>query len=437
MILRRKKSLPARVYTLLCIAFSMTLPAHVMAQQNTEKQSLSLQQVITLALKKNHDLKLSESAIDSAIAAGMIAGAAPNPTLSLQAANINPKAGIGPGNLRSKAIDNAIRVDQLFERGGKLAYRKASAALLTDAARADALDARRQVRIMVSQSYFDLLASEEKLLVLQQTAALYDTTVTIAQKREKSGDLAGADLARLLVDALRSKNEVVQGEADLLKNRQNLLFLIGRTRQTTAFSLTDSWPATSSLFIEQSDADIEHRPDVIAAKARVDSALAARQLALASRSRDVTVGMQVDHYPVTAGNTQGSGNSFGVYVQIPLFTGYHFEGEIRAAEAGVDVAIEVLEKTRDLAKNDAVQNWQDVSTSLSLLLRFDDNLLVAAKKSADAAEFAFRHGAIGIMDVLDTRRTYKAIELDALSARLTYAKALTTWQATQSENKPL
>ena len=414
--------------------FGLFCSSPSVADSISDIQKLSLQQAIQIAMERNHDLRLSHHAIDNAMAAGIIAGASPNPSLTLQTTSINPQAGIGAGDLRSKTVDSAIRIDQLIERGGKRKFRQETATRLEEAARADQNDTRRQVRVMVSQSYYDLLASEERLNILSHNAELYDLTVGAAQKRQKAGDLAGADLARLLVDALRSKNDVLQSTADLIKARQTLANLLGTLSSAAQIKLADTWPTTGIHFTEPSKTTIDYRADVIAAQARLDSALSSRKLALASRTRDVSVGIQYEHYPTNQTNTQGSGNSVGLFVQIPLFIRYEYEGEIRAAEVAVDIATETLEKTRDLAKNDVFQNWQDVCNSLALLQRYDNSLLVAAKKSADAAEFAFQHGAISIMDVLDTRRTYRAVQLDALTARVTYAKSLAAWLATQSEN---
>jgi cobalt-zinc-cadmium efflux system outer membrane protein len=172
----------------------------------------------------------------------------------------------------------------------------------------------------------------------------------------------------------------------------------------------------------------------LAAKFRLDAALASRKLALASRTRDVSVGVQYEHFPASDANSQGSGNSFGIAVQIPLFVRYQFDGEIRAAEIAVNAAEENLEKTRDLARSDLIRNADDARASYERVRRYDDYLLAAAKKSADAAEFAYQHGALGVMDVLDARRTYRATQLEALAARVDYAKSLAAWQAAISES---
>jgi cobalt-zinc-cadmium efflux system outer membrane protein len=173
---------------------------------------------------------------------------------------------------------------------------------------------------------------------------------------------------------------------------------------------------------------------VKSARAHLDAAIANRKLALASRTRDVSVGVQYEHYPSSDTNSAGSGNSYGVAVQIPLFVRYHYDGEIRAAEAAVDSARETLEKTREAARADAVTAWSDLDAAAQRLRIDQDAALQAAGRAANAAEYAFKNGALGVMDVLDARRSYRAAQLDALSARADFAKSLAAWRASMMED---
>ncbi len=399
------------------------------ADQMVAVQKLSLEQAITIAEEYNHDLRLSISSVTSAGAAKTIASAAPNPLLTMQTFNINPAAGIGAGNLRNKTVDSIIRVDQLIERGGKREFRTENAADLEEATRKDLEDMHRQLRVNVSQAYFDLLAAGEKREIMRQTVSLYESTVAAAQKRQKAGDIALADVARLQVDAMAAQNDAIQAESDIAKAKQALALVLGQTSSATAISLTDSWPAMQFTEVEPSVALIEQRADVLAAKARLDAALAARKLARASRSRDVSVGVQYEHFPPSDSNPQGSGNSYGVAVQVPIFARYSFDGEIKLAEAVVTQAQENLEKARDMARNDLANSWQNAHASFIRMKQYEEGLLAAAKKSADAAEFAYKHGALSVMDVLDARRTLRATQLDALAARASFAKSVAAMHA--------
>lgn len=398
--------------------------------------NLTLDDALQSAHRQNHDLRLAGIAIASAHATSVMAAAAPNPMLTLQTVGINPHTGIGAGGLRDKTVDSAVRVDQLIERGDKRALRTQNAMQLEVAAQHDLDDVQRQLGIAVSQAYYDVLAALEKQTITRQSAALYDTTVAAAQKRLKAGDLASADVARLQIDALRAQNDVVQSGADLARAREVLALLLGTRDAPASLTPTDPWPTLAfdaSLSPQSLDALLAHRADVLAAQARVDAAVTAHKQALALRTRDVSVGVQFDHYPVSATNTQGSGNTFGIALQIPLFVRYQYDGEIRLADSLRDSAEENLARIRDLARSDLARSRADAQAAFERIARYDDGLLAAARKSVDATEFAFAHGALGVMDVLDARRTWRATQLDALAARADYAKSLAAWQAATNE----
>jgi len=51
-----------------------------------------------------------------------------------------------------------------------------------------------------------------------------------------------------------------------------------------------------------------------------------------------------------------------------------------------------------------------------------------------SAEFAYKQGAQSVMDLLDARRTYKATQIEAASARSDYATALAAWEFLSNES---
>ena len=415
--------------TSLCLGIAMANAAPVPVPV-----TLTLAQALAIASEYNHDLRLTALTVQAAAAARLTAAASPNPTLTVQALNINPSIGIGGGGLRDKTVDSTMRIDQVFERGFKRQLRMATAEQLDAAAQSDLREARRQLRISVAQAYFDALAADEKHTITQQTAALYLDTVTATQKRLQSGDIARADLARLQIDALRAQNDAVQSEADQRKARQMLRLLLGSRNPTTDLVLTETWPLHLPIPSQQNSVSTDERPDVLAAQARLRAAATSRKLALAQRTRDISIGVQAEHYPTSVTNSQGSGNSFGIAVQFPIFARYEFDGEIRTADIALTSAQEALDKSRDQARSEIQNSWDIAQAAFQRLRRYDDTLLALAQKSADAAEFAYKHGAVGVTDVLDARRTYRAIRLEALAARADYAKSLVAWQAATFES---
>lgn len=400
-------------------------------------QSLHLNEALALAERNNHDLKLAAIATDGADANVTIAAAAPNPVLSLSTMGYNPSVGIGPGSLRSKTVDSAVRVDQLIERGGKRRLRTAAAELQRDAARADQADTRRQLRRDVGAAYYDLLAAQERASITRESADLADSALKAAETRHKAGDLSGNDTARLRIDTLRTRNDADDAVAELDEARRALALLLSMDR-SELLTAADAWPAAPSerVLDAEADAALDKRADVAAARARLDAAHASRDLAVAGKTRDITVGVQYDHYPTSAANPQGTGNTFGVAVQIPLFVRYGMQGEIRGAESALDAAGETLDKVRQAARADIGQARARAGAASARVTRYEDEILPAAKKSLDAGEFAFAHGAMGVMDVLDVRRNWRAAQLDASAAHADLAKSLAALTAALSrENK--
>ncbi|HEX4328327.1 MAG TPA: TolC family protein [Burkholderiales bacterium] len=400
-----------------------------LAQPAPELRALTLPAAESLLAAKNRDIAIARRAFDQASADVKVAAQPPNPQLTLGVGSYNPSLGIGSGGPRSKTVDSSVRVDQLFERGNKLGLRVESAKRLEIAAGEDLNDTGRQQLLAVRGAYFDLLAAQEKVTASEDTAQLFGKTVDAAQLRLRAGDLAASDVSRVRVDALRAQNDARAAQADLSRARLTLAYLIGADAQAAEIRAVTPWPPHALPDAAQADALVERRPDVRAAQARVDAADKARDLAQAQRTRDVSIGAQYDHYPVSDANSLGTGNSFGVSVSVPLFLRNNNEGGVARAQADWYAARDGLDRVRALALSDVMRARSDLENAAERLNRFEADLLPAAQKSADAAEFAFKNGALGVMDLLDSRRTLKAVLIDAANSRADFAKALAAWQS--------
>ncbi|MGB7543023.1 MAG: TolC family protein [Burkholderiales bacterium] len=408
--------------------------------QPADLAALTLPQAEQLLQARNRELQAARRAVEAAQANTLMAGARPNPNLSLGVATINPQVGIGPGPLRDKIMDSSIRVDQLIERGEKRELRLATAKNLESASSEDLSDTFRQQRLALRSAYYDLMFAQDKAGIARDTEALFERSMQAAELRLKAGDIAAADVSRLRVDALRAANDARVAEADRRRAQLALAYLVGAEAEAGDIRAADPWPLPDAAEAGGiTDELIERRPDVRAAKARVEAAQSARDLARSLKSRDVTVGAQFDHYPVNPsyalGSGAGTGNSYGVFMSVPLFARYYFEGEIRRAEVDYNAAVEMLDKVRAQARAELARSVSDLQAAAERLERYDDSLLVEARKAADSAEFAYRNGAIGVMDLLDSRRTLRAIQIEAAAARDDHAKALSAWQAGTGEAK--
>ena len=388
-------------------------------------ESLSLAGAERLVVERNRDVQRARRGLEVSRADVVAAGAPPNPIVTLGTGLINPQSGIGKA-----AVPGSARIEQLIERGNKRELRAETAQRLEAAASADLADALRQQRFAAASGYYDLLLAQDRVVTAQENAALFARSVEATERRLKDGDVSPADLSRLRVDALRAENEVRAAEADRTRAQLALAYLIGAEREAASIRAADTWPgleeATQTAI---DDAMLDGRPDAAAARERVEAASKARELARSLVTRDLTVGAAVDRFPPSETNTLGTGTTVGLTLSFPLFVRYAYEGEIARAEAEYSAATELLDLTRAQARSELAGALADLNAAAARLRRYDDSLLVEARKAADYAEYAYRNGAIGLIDLLDARRTLRAVMLDAAAVRADYAKALARWRS--------
>ena len=402
------------------IVIVFTLPAGALARD------LTLAEAEALLARNNRELQAARRGVESAQAQVAIAGARPNATLSVNSTSINDANAIDG---QKRGADTIFRIDQPFERGDKRELRLDAAGRLQRASRDDFLDALRQQLAALQGAYYDLRQAQEKADTLAQNAQLFLDTLNAARRRLQAGDLSPADVAKVEVDYERAQNDARAAQADLGRTQIGLAYMIGDESEAAELRAVDPWPVIVHADPAVVDQAIESRPDVVAAQERVQAAEKLRDLARAQRNRDVTIGAQFERW-IPGGGPPTQAVGFGV--SVPLFTGYDYSGDIQKAEVDRYAAIDALARARALAGADLRRAAGDLNAAADRVERFDKSLLGAANRSAEASEFAFQRGAISVLEVLDARRTLRAVRLEALAARSDYAKALAAWQAAQA-----
>ncbi len=397
---------------------------------------LSLGEAEALWHEHNHELRLARTAVSGAQADVRTAGQTPNPQASLNVLSISPWSGYGAGGWKEKKMDTALRIDQLIERGGKKALRLKGAESQLEAARHDLDDTGRIQRLALHTAYYDLLLTQERRQSAAEAAELYGKSLEASKLRLRAGDISQVELARMQIEKSRADNDARQALADFENAQAALAYLIGRENEARQLHAADAWPELTG--VELAAARLNARPDVEAARLRVAAAEAARDLARAQRKRDVTVGVQLEH------NLQNNPtNSYGFGVSVPLFVWHEYEGEIARAEADLEAARQNLARVQAQAVGDVDLARSGLRSAEERRRRLESGLLADSEKVARAAEFAYTKGAMGIMDLLDARRTLRQVQIEAATARAEHAKALAAWRlqaAYQSEagngNKP-
>ena len=406
-------------------------PAPGAASLNSDLEQLTLRQAEIFFAARNREIQFGQRLVEGAQADRLSAAARPNPNIFInttQIGNLYPP-GYDSGRLDRRA-DTTIGINQMFERGNKRELRIEAADINIRASRGDYADIRRQQKVVLHGAYYDLVAAQEKLRISTETAGLFGKTMEAVERRLKAGDISASDVARIRVDALRAQNDARTAQAERQKAQAALAYVIGAERDAARINAVDVWPETGAAADAlEIDKALAGRADVQAAQARAAAADKNRELARALRTRDVTASFQFDHTPWNPLANPTSANTVGFGVSVPLFTGNYFEGEIRRAEVELQAARDNYERVRALALGEFARTRADLDAAQERVQRFREVLLKEAQKAADAAEYAYSRGAIGVMDLLDSRRQLYATRLEASSTQADYAKSLAAWQA--------
>jgi len=267
-------------------------------------------------------------------------------------------------------------------------------------------------------AFFDLSAAQERVRLQLEFRDLSTQSADASSQRMKAGEVSRAEANRFRLDAARAANDARQAQSDRERSRLDLAKLLGMESVASTLDVRIEWPKGEENFTTKTD-----RPDVAAAKLRVDAALAGRELARSIATRDVTLGLQADHWPTSEMNMQGTGISYTFSVSVPLHVRHANEGEAERASADFETAKAAFARAQASSEAEAKLAETDWRAARERLERVEAEVRPLAREVAEGAEFAYARGATGVLDLLDARRSLKAVELDEVQASSESAKA--------------
>jgi outer membrane protein, heavy metal efflux system len=430
---------------LACLAASGLLCALQAQTPSQGTRSITLTEALTAATQ-NIDAKIAKQQLLGARADVLAANHAPLPTLSTSLSQIDLQNGVGAGSwIGEKRVNTSIGVDWMWERGGKRALRTEAAKQAVNASTQDVRETLTLQKIAAQSAFFDLLAAQERITQVTAIADSAKALSSATSKRLAAGDLSAQDAARSSIEAQRAQNDVTLAEQERARAELalNLVLDVGAQKLVAARSGLGTSAGMDSRLRgndksggnegsgrnERSGGNdrllIDSRADVQAASARVETAKAQLNNALALKSNDITLGTAIDHFP-------GTSNRLLMFrMQMPLqlgaVGGYSFQGEIDRASAQLAIAEAQLDRTRHAATNDQIRLTQELASSQTRAKSYADGIAPAAKRVADQAELAYNKGALSLTDLLEARRTWRATTLEAIAAQTDFDKAQTAY----------
>lgn len=429
-------SLPSLTCAALCCAL-LALPARACPDLGpADAATLSLDKALARVTDCHPELRGQRALLAAADADVRVAGQLPNPQLTVGAGSLSRN--LGRGSLWNKTFDHSLRIDQLIEGGRKPALRRAVAESTRQAVLADVADAQRRAAAVVAHLHQDLWAAQSRDQQLEQSVALSSQALRLLEQRVRAGDAPALDASRFRLDDARLRADLRQAQAEAFDLQRQLALSIGATPvagqlQAQAHDPA-AWPVAQNdmpgdLASDAATQAADRRPDVAAALARVRAAEQARDLAAAARTRDISVGAQFNRYPSSDSNPSGSGNTVSFSISVPLFVRHANDGELARAEADLNIAREAWRRSRDAVLSEGTRLQALAVAAQDRRRLVLAQLEPAAERVAAGAELAYQRGASGALELLEARRSLRAVRIERINADAELNKALADWQA--------
>ena len=289
----------------------------------------------------------------------------------------------------------------------------------TRAAQADAAAARLSLSAQIARSYFALARVCQQVELLDQQIKLRSESVALVRQRAQSGLDNKQDLrsAEAPLEELQVQRHALTAQGETL--RHQLAALTAQPTDALA-SLTPKLPAAIDWQQEPTLNLLGRRPDVVAARWRVEAA-----------TRDVAA-VKTRFYPnVQLGATVGY-NAFGLSnwfksnslqagigpsISLPLFDMGNLRGQLKGAAAEQDAAVAayngaVLDAVRDAA------DQYSVLRANRMQVQAQQQLLLNAQSQLSLAESRQQAGLGNRIPVLNARQALVAQERQALDLKV-------------------
>lgn len=401
-----------RISILLMLWFFILLPCQA------GDLTLSLDQALLLFYKRNLDIIAAQYNIDQARAQEIIAGAIPNPTFNVDIEQISPRNRVNPGNspITEGGLYYNFLVQQLIQTAGKRGLGMESSRLGTEASEEDLQDTLRTLTNAVRKAYYVLLLAQKNAEIAEDNTARYQQLWEVNRLRLKQGDISEADFLRIEVEKLKAESDWNNATASVKMAQTEFAKLLAWPDNIMSFKAKDEWPdkmpltekANEQALLEKA---LQQRPDIAAAKTRIEQAQ--KQLTLAKRLAipDVTVGVGYSHDPQ---NLNSDFAQVQVSVPIPLF--YQKQGEVSQAAVGFQNAQLNLAQTEQTLRADVVASLAKWQAAEKVVNRYEQDILTKIDQIRESAELSYLNGATGIIDLVEAERVHKAALLDYYTA---------------------
>lgn len=379
----------------LCFIFiGITLESfQVIAEENQVQRRYKIDDLIGLALEKNPSISSALSSIDIARGELRTAKAFPNPEAEFSLAKGKSREG-------NSEAEFGISVVQPIEWPLKRLYRRKAGEEEVKVSQFEKEAVKAELIFTTKQLYYSILLAKKDVDIARQNLDTSKALLSIIERRVELGESRELDFIKSRIETLKSERELIRAETNENTLKAILKRFIGNSLEKDFDLKGEIGPPTviSSLEeIAQKAADFN--PQLKAQKAEVKRA----GFSLLEQKHLIVPDIFLQGFYERELDKTALGGGIGI--SIPFW--YQNQGGIqsaRAEERKADFDLKLLEIEIGNSLEEEYKNYR-VAFEQSKI--FSEELLDRAKRSLEITQFSYEQGEIGLLDVLDTLRTYR------------------------------
>jgi outer membrane protein, heavy metal efflux system len=396
--------------------------------QATGPVRITLDEAIQMALQHNHNLLAMMTTIQQAQAEEITANLRPNPSLfadweylplgSPAHQNPNLYQGQSTGDYLHNNTEGDIGLSYLVERGKKRQHRLQAARDITAQTRSLVDDNGRTLTYSVASLFVNVQLAESTLELAEQDLKSFQQTVDLGELRFSKGAISEDDYLKIKLQLLQFETDVQQAQLARVQGLSDLRQLLGYESVSPDYDVAgpfDYQPVKGNLEDLQLKA-LQNRPDYHAAQQGVTAAHSQYDLQKAIGKPDVTVQANYSHVNgINAANFYGS-------IPLPIFN--RNQGEIARSRFAITQAQEQEKASNGQVLTDVHDAFEGLRMNDHVIQLYRSGYLDIAQKDRDISEYAYKRGAVNLLDFLDAERSYRATQLAYRQALASYLLAL-------------
>lgn len=389
------------VFLSICVAIGVSAAPALGAERRPP--GATAESVVALARRLSPELAAAVLDADAALQRVGAAGVQPDPTVTLQAWDVNSK-GVG---------QRWIGAEQTFRLWGKTDLEKGVAQADADAARHQSHAMEVDLVARVKTAYAQYSAAQRALELSKSLQQRVDQLLELLRLRYGASSVNQQEVIKSELEAANAAADVARREGDVKSSAARLNALIGRDARAPLATSKGFPPLKTKLTLSGvQDLARSSNPLLAATHAQVRSATSTKELTDLNYYPDITAGANFVQ--------RQSGENSGMFLlgfKVPL----QYEAkdaQQRAASANLGAAQARNEALRIRLDGDVAEAWYRLEAIRKAIKIFEQRQLPPARLSVETARSGFDAGTTDLATLLESERRLRAVELELLALKV-------------------